>query len=258
MLFSLNYKSPLKQQADEIKCPINQLGLIFQFIKDNLDKRYNITISDSKNIDYNKIIEQIEFVKNITNDYTVECGSAPLLFSLIDVGYNAYLRFPVQDWETFSNLKAAKVSDIYIDGPLGFQCDTLEKAHDGVKIRVSPTVSANAALNTGSNATSFFIRPEDLYLYDEVIDMIDFKIDNDQEKEKALYEIYRRGTFNFDLNDLIEHLNISTPNSFIRREFGQNRLNCGMRCRSPASHCHFCQTTLTLANTTSDYLKRIN
>ena len=34
MKFSVSYKSKYKDQADEIKCPINQLGLIIKKYKD--------------------------------------------------------------------------------------------------------------------------------------------------------------------------------------------------------------------------------
>lgn len=47
MIFSVNYHSQYKQEAQEIRCPINQLGTIFTFIKDNPNKRYNITMKNS-------------------------------------------------------------------------------------------------------------------------------------------------------------------------------------------------------------------
>lgn len=180
-----------------------------------------------------------------------------MLRALLDTGYNAYSKFPVADWETFSYLKNLGVSDIYIDGPLGFQCDLLKRVKD-VKIRVSPTVSANAAINLTRNAKSFFIRPEDLSLYEDAIDIIDFQVTNDQEKEKALFNIYKRGTFNYDLNDLIENLHIKVNNIFINPDFGKERVNCQQRCMRPDSRCNLCETQLVLTNTLIDYLKMSN
>lgn len=46
MLFSVSYKSAHKQEADEIWCPWNQLGLLWEFIKDNKEKRYNVLVND--------------------------------------------------------------------------------------------------------------------------------------------------------------------------------------------------------------------
>lgn len=257
MLFSVNYKSAYKQEADEIRCPVNQLGLILPFIKNNPNKRYNIAAVSS--VERPKMIEQIDIVKEITDNYTIECNDISTLISLIFNGYNAYLSFPVTDWETFSNLVNQGVSDIYIDGPLGFQFDAVIKAKQDnpVKIRVSPTVSPNAALSSLETSSSFFIRPEDLTRYEEMIDIIDFKIP-EQEKEDALYKIYKRGTFDFNLADLIEHLRLRVPNLFIQKEFVDYRLNCGQRCRIPGKSCHLCDTQVSLTNTLLDYFKRNN
>ena len=94
MLFSLSYKSAHKQEADEIKCPVNQLGLILPFMKDNPNKRYNI--ADVSSVERNKMIEQVELVKEIVEDYTIECDNIATFRSLVFNGYNAYIRFPVK------------------------------------------------------------------------------------------------------------------------------------------------------------------
>lgn len=56
----------------------------------------------------------------MASDYTIECGEITILQELLNEGYRAYLRFPISDWETFVALIDMGVSDIYIDGPLGF------------------------------------------------------------------------------------------------------------------------------------------
>lgn len=256
MLFSVNYKSSRKQEADEVRCPVNQLGLIFNFIKDNPDKRYNIKIFKHEE-NWNKAIEQIDIVKAITPNYTVQCENVTHLRRLLLEGYNAYLRFPVADWESFTNLKELGVSDIYIDGPLGFQCNDIKSSKVEVKIRVSPTVSPNASLSNSANENTFFIRPEDLSLYEEVIDIIDFS-ETDQEKEDILFSIYKRGIFNFDLKELIQTLNMSVPNLFINPEFAKFRLNCGQRCKAPGRVCHSCETQFILTNKILNHLNESN
>ena len=142
MIFSLNYHSDNKKKAGEIRCPYNQLGTIIKFLKENPNKRCNIIIPDElTQVQLTRLAEQVEIIKTIANDYTIQCGNIYQLNDLKDMGYNRYLRFPVTDWETFQELREAKVSDIYIDGPLGFQMDLLEKYKGDIKIRVSPTIS---------------------------------------------------------------------------------------------------------------------
>ena len=203
----------------------------------------------------NKVIEQVNYVKEVAADYTIECDSITMMRALIDEGYKAYLKYPVTDWETFSNLVQLGASDIYIDGPLGFQCDNLKKGKGETKVRVSPTISPNASLGTSSNVNTFFIRPEDLHLYDEAIDIIDFHEPN-QEKEDTLYTIYNRGSFNFDLKELIQALNMTVPNLFIRPEFAAARLNCAQKCKQPGRLCHLCDVEFSLTNKVISYFNK--
>lgn len=252
MQYSVFHRSKYKDQASEIRCPSNQLGLIVKYIKEHPEKRYNIIYDEDKD-PIPKLIEQVDLVKDITPNYTIEVSKITTLQTLIATDYNAYLRHPVTDEETLDNLLHLGVSDVYIDGPLGFEIDFLTKRKGQAFIRTSPCLSANASLapNSKSNATSFFIRPEDLHLYQSAIDIIDFK-EKDQDKEDTLFQIYNRGTFNFNLQDLIPQLHIEVPNLFIKPDFAENRLNCGQRC----FRCHLCETQLALASKLVRYFDR--
>lgn len=257
MKFSLNYTSPRKQEADEIKCPLNQLRLIYDFIKNNPDKRYLILLTKDQ-INLEKIQEQVLLVKELTENYTLSCPDITTFHLIRAANYNAHLAFPVTDWESFSQLASLHASDIYIDGPLGFQTDSLKIGKQNTKIRISPQISPNALINTSnSNITSFFIRPEDLHLYEDAIDIIDFNV-KDQEKEDTLFKIYKRGTYKLELSTLIEHLNEKVPNLFLRPDFGENRLNCGQHCRIPGRSCHMCETQFILTNTMIQYFEKFN
>lgn len=255
MLFSVSYRSTHKDDADEIKCPVNQLGLIYKFMQDHPEKRYNIVM---KTLD-DKAKEQIEIVKSVTENYTIECQQIHTLLSLRELGYNCYARFPVTDWETFNNLMALGVSDIYIDGPLGFSCDEIAAVANHPLIRVSPTVSPSAALasENKTNMTSFFIRPEDIPTYSDTIDVIDFQM-TDQDKEDVLFSIYKRGYFVFDLSDLVEQVHFKIQNPAFPKSFGEQRRNCKQHCETPGRTCNLCETQAILASKVMDYFKKSN
>ena len=123
------------------------------------------------------------------------------------------------------------VTDIRIDGELGFFLPSL-KEHTEINIRVSP----NFALDS-NNLTSFFIRPEDLELYENYIDIIEFR--GHVAKQSILYENYTKDKkWGGDLNILI-HNAPSIDNTQILPNFGKNRLNCKMRCTYGA--CEICK-----------------
>lgn len=188
-------------------------------------------------------------------DYTIECDQISAARKLIEDGYKAYLKYPISDWESFDALVDLGVSDIYVDGPLGFQMYNLRLAvkDKNILIRVSPTVSPNSSI-VGSKPNSFFIRPEDLHLYEKIIDVIDFRVQN-QDKEDVLFTIYKRGTFNHNLKDLIEDCRFNVPNLFLKPEFGRARVNCAQRCKIPGRSCHLCDTQITLTNMVYRYFK---
>ena len=253
MLFSVNYQSKNKEKADEIRCPYNQLGLLYEFLKEHKDKRYLIAGDASE--DPKRLFEQIEIVSNAVQDYTIECTSILFTKRLIKDGYKAYVKFPVSDWETIHSFIEIGVSDIYVDSSLGFQLGKVYQLcqNKGIKIRVSPSLSPTAAI-TGLKSNSFFIRPEDLNLYSKYIGVIDFRVTN-QEKEDALFSIYKRGSFIYNLKDLLEDCTFSVPNPYIKPEFGQARVTCGQRCLIPGHSCHLCETQIQLTNLVYDYFK---
>ena len=258
MIYSVNYQSQHKATAQEIRCPYNQLGTIFKFIKENPNKRYVVMVpSDLTEIELKKVIEQVELVKKVAEDYTIQCENILQLQGFLSGGYNAYLRWPICDWETYSSLRDLEVSDIYIDGPLGFNIKKIAESKGNTKIRVSPTISPNAGLTKAEKkSSSFFIRPEDLYLYEDVIDVIDFNIVGQQEKEDTLYNIYNRGTFVFEIHQLIEHLPFGINNLMFKSEFAENRLNCGQKCRIPGRQCHYCEKYFTIISQLTDITTR--
>lgn len=196
----------------------------------------------------------ITLVLKLMYDYTFECKELSLLKQLLEEGYNAFLAYPVTDWETFSELKKLGVSDIYIDGPLGFQAEAIAKEKGDIQIRVSPTMSPNASL-TGPSPQSFFIRPEDLNLYEGVIDIIDFKELESIDREEALFTIFKRGTFNYNLSQLVTGMNPDVNNLMFPQEFGKERLNCGQRCKIHPGRCHYCDTTFKLINSSIQWIE---
>lgn len=243
MLFSVDYKSDRLEQADEIRCPVNQLGLIYDFIKEHPDKRYVVTLNTLAEDDQlSKVMEQVDYIKAVNADYTICCNSMMEVDYLIANGYNAYLNMPITDWETF-NIFAYnhKVSDILIDGPLGFQAEDLKIASNDVVIR---TILNYADIY---KANSFFIRPEDIELYDEVITVCETLSD-------IIFDIYKRGVFNQDIHYLVTGLPEGINNSMISYDFGEHRLNCGQRCMVPSKHCCWCDTELNIVRNSTKLL----
>lgn len=241
MLFSLDYRSKMRDQADEVRCPYNQLGTIFKFIKQHPQKRYIIVIDkEISQQEQEKVVEQVHIIAEVTSNHAISCHNLAQTVFFLNKSLNAFLAIPVSNWETFAYLRDLKVSDIYIDGPLGFQCNSIVQGKENIKIRVSPTVSPVTVLSAQREPNSFFIRPEDLAIYNEMIDVIDFQASN-LDMEEALFNIYKRGYFNFNIDQLILRLPYGVNNLAFKDAFAKNRLNCRQKCNIPGRSCHFCE-----------------
>lgn len=247
MLYSVNYKSGRKEEADEIRCPVNKLGYIFKFIKDHPDKRYNISFKiDTEQEE--KIVQQITLLRQVTQNYTIQCSSISTFRKLKGHGFNTYLAFPATDWETYQGMRESEVTDILIDGPLGFQVEKLAMSKGDIKIRALPNSSPNSALSADS-ASFFFIRPEDQRLYSSALDIIELN-DSFQEREDALFDIYKREKFDYELNKVVTNLPYDVNNHFFNEEFVKHRLNCAQRCKIPNHSCHLCDNYLRVTKGT--------
>lgn len=239
MKFSLSYNNRNRTEADEIKCTYKGLGYYFEFIIKHPEKRY--CISFAKDYVDSFFTDEVQKIIPIVSDYTIECDRIDSLKELLQKGYKAFLKYPVSDWEIFNQLKKLGVTDIYIDGPLGFSMEDIGKAKDSILIRVSPTVSSNASF-IQRYPSSFYIRPEDLHLYDKTIDIIDFKVTPNCEEEEALFSIYKRGTFNYSLSNLVKTMQPNVENVLLPKDFGEQRVNCKQRCQLPGARCHYCDS----------------
>lgn len=250
MILSIDSRCRNKNAAGEVRCVSNQLGSIFDFVKEHPEKRYNITLNPDQ--PFEQALTQIDFIKAITDNYTIECFSIAEVNKLITKGYNAYYGYWVTDWETFTNLQNLGVSDIYIDGPLGFQTELLAKAKKQTKIRCLPHNSLSASL-TAPAANHFFIRPEDTYQYEGIIDIFDLRT-VDIERQDTLFSVYNRGTFMYDISLLIENVPVGVNNTGLNG-FATPRLHCKQRCKQPNSHCDLCNSKFSYVAAMNEYGK---
>lgn len=239
MKLSVNSNSSNKSKADEVRCASTQLGSIFPFLKENPHIRCVIEYVPSQ--PYEQACRQIDAVRSIC-DYTICCPTTSSLKYFLAQQYHSYLSLPVTDWETFTALAEMGVSDFLIDGPLGFQLNSLQTAKDkyGLTLRCNPTSTSIAPLSAVS-ANHFFIRPEDLPLYSSTIDIFEMRAAT-LEEEDVLFSVYQRGSFFYNIDNLIKHLPSGVNNSALAG-FADDRLNCGQRCMCPDGHCHKCNST---------------
>ena len=86
--------------------------------------------------------------------------------------------------------------------------------------------------------TAFFIRPEDLILYEPHIDVVEFFGPID--RQRVLHEIYTNGKWLGKLSDIIIGLHSDIDNQSIAPRFAEARIKCRKKCNQ--ENCNLCYT----------------
>lgn len=157
-----------------------------------------------------------------------------------------------KDWDMVLGLLSLGVSDIYISGQIGFCLhllkDILENEDmEDVQIRaVCNAAQASFLYKEQDNFKAFFIRPEDVEFYGQYIDVLEFN--NFSKSINTTYEIYKRGTWDADLEILIDRLNISVDNRNLVQPAMQERATCQRKCLTGERSCHICDEAIAYAD----------
>lgn len=226
---------------DELRAASNQLGRVIEYLRQNPNTRVCIQYNPKDSIDV--VENELSKLSIVTTNYTISTKAISQLKEFLNRGIPAYFDFPVTDWEIFSYLSALDVTDILIDGPLGFQMEQLNKRKGNVKIRVRPHASVSASFSVDDNVNSFFIRPEDIPSYEPFVDILEITGGN-KEQEETIFNIYKRKSFAGDLSVLVKQLHTNIPNPYVLPDFAQQRLNCGQRCMRNPSRCAICKNLI--------------
>lgn len=262
MKYCVDYKRHFKylDEVDELTIRYNpEDETLEEFLQLYKNKRINITIQDEKDFIENN---RIEVFKNIATenpdlDFVLilqslkKSAAAKEIYNIIvncGVPIKYFFFAMVGNWDTLWGYIKYNPSDMYIVESLGFEIDKVAKVlHDkNIKIRTFANV-AQSPWKEIDPLRKFFIRPEDIQLYDPYIDVIEFF--GRHNSIETLYKIYAKDKQWFGpLNELILDFDSDIDNRFIIPHFGLYRLKCGKRCLK-GDKCKICDATYQLSNT---------
>jgi hypothetical protein len=233
---------------------------LVDFIKNHPSQRIIIQIEDIYRFKRNSAINKYIFSKlkeeyKLTNWAVEFCAGREEITvmetwlkdtELIDkIPY--FYSFTPQNYEQLDRLIHLNVTDIYIVGYLAFDIINVrrminKKAKIHKNIRLIPNLCQSYWTDELS-LSSFFIRPEDVELYEDYVDVMEIYAANLAQIEYAdvYFDIYSKsGTWMGDLKEYLLDCNESINNIYIWKDFGERRLKCKKRCRADGS-CNFCE-----------------
>lgn len=137
-------------------------------------------------------------------------------------------------------------SEVYLAEDICFNLRKLQTYRSkGLKFRIWPDI---AQLPAGTKKvleplSGFFVRPEDVSLYEKLVDTMEFMRSGTQ--VNVTYEVYQRGQWLGHIEDIILDLDVNLDNSTVVPLFGTQRLGCQKRCL--LFGCDVCDRTQELA-----------
>lgn len=155
----------------------------------------------------------------------------------------------VDDWDTLRGLSRLGVSEMYICGDLGFELDEVSKyLHErNIKIRAFPNVCQSAWTYDMEFLRSFFIRPEDVDIYDKYIDVFEFF--GNEEAQKTIFKAYAIDKQWYGkLEELIIGFKGDMDSRYIFPLFADKRAVCKKKCVK-GGKCNICGRLEELAST---------
>lgn len=169
------------------------------------------------------------------------------LSDLRDAGLPFFFYTLTSTLDTLEDMINLGVSDVYIGNELGFSLKSVSKLckENNINIRVYPNVAQTSSLfNTQGDIKSFYIRPDDIPLYEKYVDIIEFF--GELDKQPVLYKIYNQKFWPDDLQFVISNLSTSVQSHTIVPYFGLTRVYCNKKCIG--GECKLCDDIIELAN----------
>lgn len=245
-----NNDSQYLNKCDEILIKYKQ-GDLTKFIAQMSNHRINILFTPEELT--NNVINKISNILvrhpkfNLAIALTRLDENKARLLGAMDLKF--YVTAPCKTWEQLDLLLSLGVSDVNVSGPLGFELSKvrwrLNRCAKKVQIRATPNKSEPTAPGTDALRT-FFIRPEDIDVYKQYIDILDFA--GDIQLQDTFFHLYSESkVFIGSMGQCIYDLNLPFDNKGIAEGFGAKRRECGLKCLE-SKKCRHCEFYTKIAN----------
>lgn len=256
MKYCINFYQSFRhlEEIDEMIIPYRNNIITIDFIKflESIKEHQRIII-DISHFDIEDNIEKLlEFITTIKKQHNnlstrLSLTQKKIIDKLIEKEVSFFFNEYIDRWDTLISFIELGISDVYIVNELGFELEKVSMVckEKNISIRIIPNVAQTSAkINNINTLKSFFIRPEDIPIYEKYIDICEFF--GPLDRQSVLYEIYKNQKWMGDLKELIVGLNYSILNKTIFPVFGEKRVNCNKKCYY--NQCTICDRVVSISN----------
>lgn len=212
------------------------------------EKRVNMVLTKPSQNDIQLIIELHKL-----NKYNIVVCLEPDMYFIDMLKENKvpfYLPLHINSWDLLQYVIDLGVSDVFITDQLGFDLKRVSKItkEKGIQIRCYANITqVGQPYENNDGLKGFYIRPDDVDIYSEFVDVIEFYKSVDI--QKTLYEVYFIAKeWDGPLREIIKGLKNQVNDYYIlTNEFGKRRVHCRKKCIK-GEKCQLCEREVELAN----------
>ena len=226
---------------------VDQKEKLPEFLKNHAEQMIIVSIIHPAQFDSAQEWQVLNDIYQEHKNFKVRIGAHQPFHELnkVEQTIKTHLKVPAffglyaTNFDQLQYLLTFNISDVYLVEDI---CFDLLRAHalcdsKGVQIRAFPNV-AQSCVKATPPLKKFFIRPEDMQCYSEVIDVFEFWAE-EPKKQDILHRIYIKEKWGMDLGALIAGLDFAIDNPKIDADFGRLRRSCGRRCMR-GDYCRNC------------------
>lgn len=232
--------------ADEYTIKYNkQNDALITFLQKNQNKTINLAIEEKLNdADY----QTLKVIYNTFSNFKLrfEQYNTDEIEDIVECGIPFFFANRVNNWDLYLGLISLGVTDIYIVEDMCFDLErvsAIAKKED-IQLRTYANV-AQSAWADSDGIKKFWIRPEDIEIYEKYIDVVEF-FGNPQQCG-VLLNIYKNNKRWFGpLEEIIIGLKHPIDSKYIVPEFAEKRVSCQKQCLK-GGKCRICDRVVELS-----------
>ncbi len=253
-----NKNSKYLQQADELIINYHSSETSFaQFLEEHKNQTIHMAVAPNDIQDFidNEIAVLASLRAQGLNNFYVRIPFDNNLIKILqDNSIPFWLNKYVNNWDVLNWYLSLGVSYVTIIEDICFDMAKVSQLihNAGAKVRVYPNIAQTAASAYTPAIKKFFIRPEDMFYFEDYVDVCDFFDTANREHQDTYYKIYAIDKQWFgNLREIIIDLGKDIDNRCIFPAFAISRANCNKTCMK-GGKCKLCERYEHLAGTLKD------
>ena len=249
MKFSVESRQPYSvlKDADEIRVMYKDKEILMDFIEKIPNKDIVLELPPKEEIS----VEVIKMYQEKFTNFYIALHKLDQYEFMNNNNIQWYWPYPITTYFELHKIINLKPAYVLLGAPLCFDLPKVKEIVGEIKLRMVVNKALPDYLITSFsdiNIEGPYVRPDDVKLYEDIIDVMEFEVDyGNYKKEEALLRIYKTGEYSGNLNLIIDNLNVDVDNRIIESSFGEKRICCGQKCLRNKT-CRFCINSIILAN----------